>query len=276
MNPHAAHPVSFTSLVSSLLKNRQLILQMAWREVLGRYKGSMIGVFWSFINPLLMLAVYTFIFSVVFKAKWGIDADENKASFAVVLFVGLIVHGLLAEVLNRAPSLIVSNVNYVKKVVYPLEILVVINLVAALFHSAVSILVLLIVFIGLNGYIHWTSIFLPIVLLPLATLVLGVGWILASLGVFLRDIGQTIGILTTAMLFMAPVFFPLSAVPVHYHAYILANPLTFIIEQSREIVVYGHQPDWLGLGVYMVVALIVAWSGYGWFQKTRKGFADVL
>lgn len=276
MNPHAPQPVSLVSLGKSLWMHRQLIKQMAWREVVGRYRGSVMGLLWSFINPVLMLTVYTFVFSVVFKAKWGVGGEESKTSFALVLFVGLIAHGLLAEVLNRAPHLILSNANYVKKVIFPLEILPVITLVAALFHSVISLLVLLIAFIAINGYLSWTIIFIPVVLLPLVTLILGFSWILASLGVYVRDIGQTIGIITTVMLFMAPVFFPLSAMPEKYQPFIMANPLTFIIEQAREVLIFGHLPNWSGLGLYMLIASVVAWLGYIWFQKTRKGFADVL
>ena len=276
MNPHAPQPTSLLSLGKSLWRHRQLIKQMAWREVVGRYKGSLIGLFWSFINPVLMLAVYTFVFSVVFKAKWGVGGEESNTSFALILFVGLIVHGLLAEVLNRSPNLILSNVNYVKKVVFPLEILSVINLAAAFFHSLISLVVLLIASVAINGYLPWTIVLIPVVLLPLATLVMGLSWMLASLGVFIRDIGQTIGIITTVMLFMSPIFFPLSAMPEKYHPYILANPLTFIIEQSREVLIFGRLPNWSGLGIYMLIASAVAWFGYMWFQKTRKGFADVL
>ena len=276
MNPHTAQPTSLASLARSLWQHRQLIKQMAWREVIGRYKGSFIGLFWSFINPVLMLAVYTFVFSVIFKARWGIDGGDSKTSFALILFVGLIVHGLLAEVLNRAPSLIVSNVNYVKKVIFPLEVLPAISLIAALFHSMVSILVLLLASAAINFFLPWTVVLLPVVILPLIILIVGLSWILASLGVFIRDIGQTIGIITTVMLFLAPVFYPLSALPEKYQPYILANPLTFIIEQAREVLIYGHLPNWSGLGIYMLIAIGVAWAGYAWFQKIRKGFADVL
>lgn len=276
MNPHAPQPTSLLSLGKSLWRHRQLIKQMAWREVVGRYKGSVFGLFWSFINPVLMLAVYTFVFSVVFKAKWGVVGEESNTSFALILFVGLIVHGLLAEVLNRSPNLILGNVNYVKKVVFPLEILSVINLAAAFFHSLISLVVLLIASVAINGYLPWTVVLIPIVLLPLATLVMGLSWVLASLGVFIRDIGQTIGIITTVMLFMSPIFFPLSAIPEKYQPWILANPLTFIIEQSREVLIFGNLPNWSGLGIYMLMASAVAWFGYMWFQKTRKGFADVL
>jgi lipopolysaccharide transport system permease protein len=278
MNPHATQPTSPVALLRSLVHNRQLISQMTKREVLGRYKGSVMGLLWSFLNPIFMLAVYTFVFSVVFKARWGVveGVEENKIQFAVVLFVGMIVHGLFAEVLNRAPTLITTNVNYVKKVIFPLEILPVISMGAALFHSVVSLMVLLTVFVIFNHYLHWTVIFIPLILLPLIIISLGFAWMLASLGVFLRDVGQTIGLVTTVLMFMAPVFFPITAMPEQYRPIIMANPLTFIIEQAREVLIWGHLPDWIGIGIYTLVATFIAWLGFIWFQKTRKGFADVL
>lgn len=276
VNPHAAQPTSLLSLGKSLWRNRQLIVQMTRREVAGRYKGSVMGLAWSFFNPVFMLAVYTFVFSVVFKARWGVGGDESKTQFAVVLFVGMIVSGLFSEVLNRAPSLIVGNVNYVKKVVFPLEILPIIGMGAALFHSLVSMVVLLIAFAFFNGYLHWTAILAPLLLLPMVILTLGLAWMLASLGVFLRDVGQTIGIITTVMMFLAPVFYPITALPKEFHPWIMVNPLTFIIEQMREVLIWGHLPNWLGLIAYILVSTAIAWAGYVWFQKTRKGFADVL
>jgi lipopolysaccharide transport system permease protein len=276
INPHAAQPTSLVTLTKSLWRNRQLIVQMTRREVAGRYKGSAMGLAWSFFNPVFMLAVYTFVFSVIFKSRWGVGGEESKTQFAVVLFVGLIVHGLFAEVLNRAPSLILSNVNYVKKVIFPLEILPVIAMGAALFHSLISVGVLLAAFLLFNGYLHWTVIFTPLVLLPLVILTTGLAWMLASLGVFLRDVGQTIGIITTVMLFLAPVFYPVTALPEEFRPWLMANPLTFIIEQAREVLIWGHLPDWAGLGIYTLAATGTAWAGYAWFQKTRKGFADVL
>lgn len=275
-NPHAAQPTSVVALGKSLWRNRQLIAQMTKREVVGRYKGSALGLAWSFFNPVFMLTVYTFVFSVVFKARWGLGGEESKTQFAVVLFVGMIVHGLFAEVLNRAPSLILSNVNYVKKVVFPLEILPVVSMGAALFHSLISLGVLLIAFVIFNGYLHWTAVLAPLVLLPLVILILGLAWMLASLGVFLRDVGQTIGIITTVMMFLAPVFYPVTALPEAFRPWLMANPLTFIIEQAREVLIWGRLPDWAGLALYTLAATAVAWAGYAWFQKTRKGFADVL
>lgn len=278
MNPHADQPTSPVTLVRSLWQHRDLISQMATREVVGRYKGSFMGLTWSFFNPLLMLAVYTFVFSVVFKARWGtaVATTESKTDFAVVLFVGMIVFGLFSEVLNRAPALILSNQNFVKRVVFPLEILPVIAMSAALFHALISLIVLLLAFWLFNGYLHWTVIFMPLVLMPLVLLTLGLAWMLASLGVFLRDVGQTIGIVTTVLMFLAPVFYPISALPEQVRPWLLVNPVTFIIEQAREVLVWGYMPYWTGLLTYTVVAATVAGLGYAWFQKTRNGFADVL
>lgn len=250
---------------------------MTWREIVGRYKGSAMGLLWSFLNPVLMLSVYTFVFSVVFKTRWGTgDVEQSKTLFATLLFSGMIVHGLFAELVNRAPLLIVNNVNYVKKVVFPLETLPVVTLGGAIFHSAVSLLVLLIAFAIFNGFVHWTVCFLPLVLLPLVIVCLGIGWILASLGVFLRDIGQTTALLTTVLLFLSPVFYPVSSLPASVQKWMLLNPLTFIIEQAREVLVWGHLPNWLGLAGYTAASVLVAWAGFFWFQKTRRGFADVL
>jgi lipopolysaccharide transport system permease protein len=275
MNPHAAQPASLAAMLKSLWGNRELIAQMTRREVVGRYKGSVMGLLWSFLNPVFMLTVYSFVFSVVFKARWS-GAGESQTQFAVILFAGMTVHALFAEVLNRAPGIIFGNVNYVKKVIFPLEILTVVSLGAALFHALVSLLVLLVAFAMLNGFIHWTAIFAPLVLLPLMLLSLGFGWILSSLGVFVRDIGQLIGVFTTALLFLSPVFFPVSALPESFQPWLNLNPLTFIIEQSREVLIWGHLPDWQGLTLYSIGAGIFAWLGFFWFQKTRKGFADVL
>ena len=160
INPHAKQSTSLTALIKSLWQNRQLIVQMTKREVVGRYKGSVMGLTWSFFNPVFMLIVYTFVFSEIFKLRWG--GDESKAQFAIVLFVGMIVLSLFSEVINRAPGLILTNVNYVKKVVFPIEILPVISMGAALFHSLISISVLLFASVLFNGYLHWTIIFVPL------------------------------------------------------------------------------------------------------------------
>jgi len=277
INPHASQPTSPLALCKSLWRNRQLILQMTKREVVGRYKGSAMGLTWSFFNPVFMLVVYTFVFSEIFKSRWGgVGGDDSKTQFAVVLFVGMIVLSLFSEVLNRAPSLILSNVNYVKKVIFPLEILPIIAMGAALFHGLISLCVLISAFALFNGYVQWTVIFTPLVLLPLVIVTTGLAWLLAAIGVFLRDVGQTIGIITTVLMFLSPVFYPVTAVPERFRPFIMANPLTFIIEQARDVLIWGNTPNWIGLGIYTLVASLVAWAGFALFQKTRKGFADVL
>ncbi|WP_447793399.1 ABC transporter permease [Pseudomonas farris] len=280
MNPHAPQQVSIRALMKSVWHNRGLIMQLTRREVIGRYRGSALGLAWSFLNPLFTLVVYTFVFSVVFKARWGSAGGdvkvESQTMFAIMLFIGLIIHGVFAEVINKAPMLIVSNVNYAKKVIFPLEILPIIAMGGAVFHALISIFILLVVFVIFQGVPEWTALFLPIVLLPLIILTLGISWMLASIGVFLRDVGQATAIITTMMLFLSPVLFPLSAVPEKFHPFIKANPLTFIIEQSRNVLVWGVAPDFKGLAIYLLVSILVAWLGFVWFQKTRKGFTDVL
>jgi lipopolysaccharide transport system permease protein len=263
-------------LFESLWRNRQLILQLARREVAGRYRGSVMGLTWSFFNPVLMLLVYTFVFSVVFRARWGIGGEESKSDFAIILFVGMIVHGLFAECINRAPSLILSNINYVKKVVFPLEILPWVVMGSALFHLLVSLAVLLGALLVLNSYVPWTAILFPIVAVPLLLATMGLAWFFAATGVFVRDIGQTTGILTTVLLFLSPVFYPISVLPETYQYLLLLNPLTFIIEESRKVLIWGQLPDWAGLGIYSTLAMLFAWTGFWWFQRTRKGFADVV
>ncbi len=276
MNPHTPQPISINSLLSSLWRNRQLIFQMTKREVIGRYKGSVMGVMWSFFNPLILLGIYSFVFSVVFKARWGGGLPESKSQFAILLFAGMIIHSLFAETLNRAPGLILSNVSYVKKIVFPLEILPVIAIGASLFHALVSVSVLVVASLMINGSVQWTTIFLPLVLLPLVVLTLGAAWGLASLGVFLRDVAQPIGMIMTVLLFASPVFYPITALPEHIRPWLMLNPLTFIIEQARAILIFGQIPDFVGLAIYSLASGLIGWVGYAWFQKTRKGFANVL
>jgi len=248
---------------------------MAWREVVGRYKGSLLGVLWSFLNPLFLLCVYTFVFGYVFKSRWGLP-NEGTAEFAVVLFVGMIIHGLFAECANRAPSLIVGNPNYVKKVIFPLESLGWVAVGAALFHAAVSTFVLLLAQLVVRGQLPITVIAFPLVIAAFLPAVVGCVWILSSLGVFLRDVQQAIGLITMAMMFLAPVFYPASMLSEPYRSWLSLNPLTFPIEQAREVLIWGRWPNLFGLVVYGLCASLFAWFAFWWFQRTRDGFADVL
>lgn len=263
-------------MLGSTWRNRQLIIQMTKREIIGRYRGSVMGLAWSFFNPVLMLVVYTFVFSVVFKARWGAGLEESKTDFAIILFVGMIVHGLFAECVNRAPALILSNVNYVKKVIFPLETLPLIAMGAALFHTLISLAVLLLAMLLLGVNWSWTLILFPLVILPLLIATMGVAWFLAALGVYVRDIAQMTGMFTTVLMFVSPVFYPISALPERYRIWLEFNPLTLVIEDARRVLIFGQFPDWSSWGIYLLMSAMIAWLGFSWFQKTRKGFADVL
>jgi lipopolysaccharide transport system permease protein len=264
-----------SALTGSLWRNRGLVKSMVVREVVGRYRGSFFGILWSFFNPVFMLLVYTFVFSVIFKARWSTGSD-SKTEFALVLFAGLLVFNLFAECIGRAPSLILSNVNYVKKVVFPLDVLPWISLGSALFHTAISILVWLIAYVILFGMPHATIIWLPFVLLPLVLFIMGLSWALASLGVYLRDVAQFIGIFITTLMFLSPIFYPATALPEAYRHWLYLNPMTPAIEMARDVMFWGKQPDWALWFIYTFSAAVIAWLGFAWFQKTRKGFADVL
>jgi len=257
-----------------LWRHRALVAQMARREVTGRYRGSVFGLAWSFLNPLLMLAVYTFVFGVIMPARW--PTGGGHADFAMNLFAGLIVFNLFSECANRAPGLILGNVSYVKKVVFPLEILPVAVLLAALFHAAISLGILLVFFIFTHGLPHWTVVFMPLIWVPLALLTLGVSWFLASLGVYLRDTGQVVGVAITALLFLSPVFYPASALPGAVRGWAFLNPMMLPIAQTRAVIIHGVMPDWRLLGLYAGASMLIAWLGYLWFSKTRSGFADVI
>lgn len=254
-----------------------LLLHLIRREIVGRYRGSVFGILWSLLTPLFMLGVYTFIFGTVFKARWAGAGDGSSiAEFALILFSGLIVFQIFAEVINRAPGLILANQNYVKKIVFPLELLVPVALGSALFHAGVSLIVLFAIMIPVYGGIPSTAPLLPVVIAPFCLVILGLSWLLASLGTYVRDIGQILGTVVTALMFMSPVFFPLSALPEWLQPWLLFNPIALPVTQARDVMIFGNWPDFVALGIYAAVSVVVAALGYQFFQKTRKGFADVL
>ncbi|WP_372382304.1 ABC transporter permease [Xanthomonas sp. NCPPB 1068] len=262
-------------MFSAIAGNRHLTWSLVKREVLGRYRGSMFGILWSFFNPLLMLLIYTLVFSVVFKARWA-GGSGSKIEFAMVLFSGLMVFNVFSECINRAPSLILMNINYVKKVVFPLEILPVVSLGSALFHGAVSFLVWLIFYCVFFGMPAATAWLFPIVLLPMLFIMTGLSWLLASLGVYLRDVTQVVMLLTTALMFLSPIFYPVSALPMEYQHVMQWNPMTSVIEDVRAVLIQRSMPEWGGYSLRLAGSILVAWVGFAWFQKTREGFADVL
>lgn len=263
-------------IFSGFISNRYLIWQLSKREIVGRYRGTSLGLAWSLINPLLMLAVYTFVFAIVFQARWGAVGPDSKGDFAIVLFAGLIIHNLFAECVNRAPLLLVQNINYVKKVVFPLEVLPLVSACAALFHAAVSLVVLLAALLIFRHSVPWTAILFPLLIAPLMVATVGICWVLTSIGVYVRDIVHVTTLLTTVLLFMSPVFYPISALPAGLQPWLYLNPLTFFLEAGRGLLIFGKLPDLVLWASYSVLSFAIAWFGLWWFQRTRKGFADVL
>jgi lipopolysaccharide transport system permease protein len=268
-----AHPWRF---VLHFVGRRELIRQFTLREVQQRYRGSYLGILWALITPLLTLAVYTFVFSVIFKARWGGSESEGFMGFALTLFSGLIAFNVFSECATRAPTLIVSNPNYVQKVVFPLEILPVSVMGSALIHSLIGLGIVLAGLLISSGELHWTLLYLPLVYLPLVAFTLGVSWFLASLGVFVRDVRNFVGVIVQILFFLTAIFYPLSAVPEAVRLLFRLNPLATIVDNFRRVVVWGLPPDWPWLGGVTLVSGLVMMGGYMWFMKIKRAFADVI
>lgn len=263
------------SMATLIRNHKELLGQLIKRDVVGRYKGSYLGLLWTFINPIVMLAVYTFVFSEIFNARWG-TVGNDKMEYALVLFTGFIVFNIFSEVISRSPNLILSNANYVTKVVFPLEILPISVLGSSLIHASINLVILLVSLMIVLGVLQWTLFLLPLVLLPLLLITLGIGWFMASLGVYLRDLSQIIGIAVQAIMLLSPIFYPVSAVPQNLKIVYYLNPISYVVEDTRRVVIWGQMPQWTWLGVGTLVGAIIFYLGYKWFQKTKPGFADVI
>jgi len=259
----------------SIVEHRFVIGQLAKRAILGRYRGTVLGLLWSLVTPLLLLAVYTFVFGTILQVRW-VSQSGGNAEFAAILFSGMLVHGILAECLTQASTLIVANPQYVKKVVFPLEALPWVTVISAFFQGVISTGILLAYLFFVQGGIPWTAVLFPIPLFILAFVCIAAGWLISATAVYLKDIAQMMGLLSTVLFFMAPILYPKTALPVEFQNLLYLNPLTYIIEQFRAVVLWGELPNWNGLALYGIASVAVAWMSLAWFQKTRKGFADVL
>lgn len=255
--------------------HRRLIWRLAERELAARYRGSLLGTAWLVLTPLLMLIIYTFVFRTVFKARWSAGSESNS-EFALLLFSGFIIFNVFSECLTRAPGLMLENVSYIKKVVFPLEIMPVVSLVSALFTAGTSFIILALFYGPVFGVPPLTVLLLPLVLVPLCLLTLGLSWFLASVGVFLRDIRQFIGVLMTMLMFLSPLFYPVSAIAPPFQLLLKLNPLTSLLEQWRGLLFWGQLPDWSEWSLLLAASAGIAWGGYAWFIQTRRGFADVV
>lgn len=262
--------------LKTLWSHKDLLKSLAWRDIALRYKGSSAGLLWAIITPLLMLGIYTAVFSGIFQARWG--QTGGPVEYAQQLFVGLTVHALAAECLNRSPGLMLSNGSYVKRVVFPLQLLPLVTLSTALFHFIISMAILLLFYVVVNHHFPFLGLFIytPLIVAPYLLWLAGISFFLSALGVYFRDIGQLMGLITTILLFLSPVFYPASMLPEHLQPIFALNPLTLIIEQLRAVLLDGGQPDLAALSLYTVGATAMASFGAWSFKKLRGGFADVL
>lgn len=265
------------SLILTLKKNRFLLFQLIQRNIESRYKGSLLGIFWSIAQPLIMLSIYTFVFTYVLKSKFGIQIEEDhKGAFAIIMFCGMSVFNIFSEVLNSCTTVITSNQSFVKKVIFPLEILPISQVLTALIFGIIWFFLLFIGSLFILKTASITMLLLPFVLIPLTLLSCGCGYFVASLGVYIRDMPYIINVILQMLFFMTPIFYPISAIPEKYRIVLYLNPLSEIVEQTRALFLYGEMPNWEHIGALWGISIILFFLGLIWFNKTKKGFADVI
>lgn len=260
--------------LKNLYLYRNLIFQLIRRDVLSRYQGSFLGIAWSLCLPLLTLAVYALVFGVILSPRWPNISDPMQ--FTLILFTGLLAFNFFSECVSRAPFLIISNSNYVKKVIFPIDVLVWVPIGSATFQLCLGLIPWTLLVFLFGGKISYLSVLLPLVFLPLMVLTVGVSWFLSALGVFIRDVGQVVGVGVQLLLYLGPIIYPREVLPERFQWLMYLNPVTVPVEQFRNILNFGLVPDFLALSVYTLVAFLVAYLGRLFFEKTRHGFADVI
>lgn len=265
-------------IVRSVYKHRELIWNLTKRELKSTYQSSFLGAIWPVILPLMMLLIYTFVFSVVFQARWSTNAGEQTSpgEFALVLFAGLTPFNLFSAVTMRAPGLILAVPNYVKKVVFPLEILPVVIVAAAFITSLINVVLILAGRLIIFGSLPLTAFLLPLAYIPLVLFTVGLGWFLSSLGVFIRDVGQAINVIVQVLLFITPIFYSAEQVPAALKFLVILNPLSPVIEGFRRTLIWNESIEWGLWGIATLLSASVAVLGFAWFSLTKKAFSDVM
>lgn len=279
----ATHPqrrwsrVAPSLLLRGLWHHRSLTFQFGVRSLRNAYSGSVLGLAWMMMRPLLMLLVFTFVFGVVFQSRFfPAHTSANPVDFGLALFLGLSIFTLLADMVGKAPGLIVGNTNFVKRVAFPLDVLVVSEFAAAVMQLLVSLGLFAILTLLRQRGMPAATLSLPFVILPFAAFVLGLSFFLAATSVFLRDLPQIANMAVTVLMFLSPIFFPISAMPPTAQAWMFLNPVADVVEQARGAIFLGAWPDgWVLLRQY-TIGFAVLWLGWAWFEGTRRGFADVL
>lgn len=262
-------------ILGNFARHRNLIVQFTRREIEKRYRGTMLGLFWSFLTPLIMLGVYTLVFGFIFGGSFG-HPGETKTQFALGLFCGLLLWEFIGGAIAGSPGLIIGNSNYVTKVIFPLEILPLCSVGASFFHMLIGFLPLLLFVLIAEGGIHLTALQIIPILVPVILYCLGLAWMFSALGVFLRDIGSLIPPALTILMFLSAIFFPLSAIPKDFRWIVGLNPAAILISIARNALVFGQSLDWSSLALQTGISLVVAILGYALFLKCKPAFADVI
>ena len=281
VNAAASQPLreflDFPKMLQNLWARWDLIWQLAKRDILGRYRAARLGLVWSVLTPLSLLVTYTFVFTTILQVKWSENASEGYGEFALALFCGMLVYNFFAEITSRSTSIVVANRNYVNKVIFPLEVLVLSLLISALFNMLIGYGVWMVAWIWIRGELpHLTTLWFPLVLIPLCFTVAGLSWALASASVFIRDVSKVVDVILQIMFFATPIFYSIERVPLPYRHILLGNPLTHTIEDARRILMAGVEPDWARWCVYLTISLFVATLGYAFFMKSKRAFTDVI
>lgn len=267
---------------SSNSKKLSAKLWLAWtlavRGYSQRYKGSFLGYLWPFVSMFALLLLYSMVFSIIFQAKWkqmGVDAPVAEAPFWIILLAGQLVYTLMAEVLNQSPNIVLAVPNYVKKIKFPLEILPMVSFIGSLFNALISLLVLVAVAAAL-GIHHWTALLAPVVFIQMALWCLGLGWLLSSLGVLFRDLQQIMPLIAQILLFATPIFYSPQLVPPEYQIVLAINPLAYMVETLRGLVLWGQLPNWGIFALWTLGGGLFALFGLSVFQRLRHTFADIM
>lgn len=267
------------SFLQRLFPHWELFIQFSRRNVALRFKGSYLGALWTVFNPLLMLALYTFVFGILLGGTFGMRDDEGSLDYALGIFMGLTIHGLLAETMGTCTQVITGNQNLVKKVVFPLLVLPSANVAAAFVNFLVS---LMLVFIGVFTFgpgLGWSALAFPLVVIPVTLMTLGAAWAISALGVYFRDVQHLVGVVSLALFYASAIFYPAQRIieeaPAVW-AVLKYNPMIHAIEISRDILLWGLPVNWGALTYLWVFSLVSFFLGYVIFKRLQPGFADVL
>lgn len=259
---------------SELIAHRDLIVQLARRDVLLKYRGSYLGIAWSFLYPLLLLVVFTFVFDKVLGARWP-QPNDRHVPVVLVMYCGLIVFNIFAEISTAAPRLIPAYQSYVKKIVFPTQVLPIVLVITAFIHATINVLILMLVIL-IAGHGHPTLLLTPIVMLPMVFFALGIAWILAATGVFIRDLAHVMPVVAQILMFLCPVFYSARIVPDYMQWFYRINPLSVVIEDFRRVALWGHMPHWESWAITLAISIVVTFVGYAFFFYGKEEFADVL